>query len=292
MEPSWNLTSGPPRTTPEPIWAETPKLSGVGEKKLPLPPLPPPPKQKKETRPARFPRNRSVHPNRSLSTKAFPWAQVDAVPRDVTPTVEPPHQRIGRAMLHEPWRPPGDPLFVPLWLLFFFWVGGGSCFCFFWRGGPGSICCIYDFICWGGGGLAGLEGPGKTWTRKKKTSKWVVAAQGGECIPFSLGVVWGFRSPKRAPIWLWVKNMYHTHLLGRQIWKGMVSAKKGPVVTRANRVYQGRGGEDAPGRRHKGEMGAVHVYQLTLTWMCNPLSKYSHGEKNRPQLPYRVKPAD
>ena len=32
MEPSWNLTSGPPRTTPEPIWAETPKLSAVGEK--------------------------------------------------------------------------------------------------------------------------------------------------------------------------------------------------------------------------------------------------------------------
>ena len=30
--PSWNLTSGPPRTTPEPIWAETPKLSAVGEK--------------------------------------------------------------------------------------------------------------------------------------------------------------------------------------------------------------------------------------------------------------------
>ena len=29
----WNLTSGPPRTTPEPIWAETPKLSAVGEKK-------------------------------------------------------------------------------------------------------------------------------------------------------------------------------------------------------------------------------------------------------------------
>ena len=32
VEPSWNLTSGPPRTTPEPIWAETPKLSAVGEK--------------------------------------------------------------------------------------------------------------------------------------------------------------------------------------------------------------------------------------------------------------------
>ena len=27
-----NLTPGPPRTTPEPIWAETPKLSAVGEK--------------------------------------------------------------------------------------------------------------------------------------------------------------------------------------------------------------------------------------------------------------------
>ena len=25
-----NLTSGPPQTTPEPIWAETPKLSAVG----------------------------------------------------------------------------------------------------------------------------------------------------------------------------------------------------------------------------------------------------------------------
>ena len=32
MEPSWNLTSGLPRTTPEPIWAQTPKLSAVGEK--------------------------------------------------------------------------------------------------------------------------------------------------------------------------------------------------------------------------------------------------------------------
>ena len=33
VEPSWTLTSGPPRTTPEPIWAETPKLSAVrGEK--------------------------------------------------------------------------------------------------------------------------------------------------------------------------------------------------------------------------------------------------------------------
>ena len=33
VEPSWNLTSGPPRTTPEPIWAETPKLSAVRGKK-------------------------------------------------------------------------------------------------------------------------------------------------------------------------------------------------------------------------------------------------------------------
>ena len=32
VEPSWNLTSGPLRTTPGPIWAETPKLSAVGEK--------------------------------------------------------------------------------------------------------------------------------------------------------------------------------------------------------------------------------------------------------------------
>ena len=32
VEPSWNLTSGSRRTTPEPIWAETPKLSAVGEK--------------------------------------------------------------------------------------------------------------------------------------------------------------------------------------------------------------------------------------------------------------------
>ena len=31
-EPSWNLTSAPPRTTPEPIWAETPKLSADGKK--------------------------------------------------------------------------------------------------------------------------------------------------------------------------------------------------------------------------------------------------------------------
>ena len=34
VEPSCNLTSGPPRTTPEPIWAETPKLSAVGQKTL------------------------------------------------------------------------------------------------------------------------------------------------------------------------------------------------------------------------------------------------------------------
>ena len=33
MEPSWNLASGPPRTTPEPIRAETPKLSAVGGEK-------------------------------------------------------------------------------------------------------------------------------------------------------------------------------------------------------------------------------------------------------------------
>ena len=33
VEPWWNLSSGSPRTTPEPIWAETPKLSAVGEKK-------------------------------------------------------------------------------------------------------------------------------------------------------------------------------------------------------------------------------------------------------------------
>ena len=32
VEPSWNLASGSPRTTPEPIWAETPKFSAVGEK--------------------------------------------------------------------------------------------------------------------------------------------------------------------------------------------------------------------------------------------------------------------
>ena len=33
VEPSWNLTSDPPRTTAEPIWAETPKLSAVGEQR-------------------------------------------------------------------------------------------------------------------------------------------------------------------------------------------------------------------------------------------------------------------
>ena len=33
VEPSWNLTSGSPWTTPEPIWTETPKLSAVGEKR-------------------------------------------------------------------------------------------------------------------------------------------------------------------------------------------------------------------------------------------------------------------
>ena len=30
VEPSWNLTSGPPRTTPEPIWAETQSLQLLG----------------------------------------------------------------------------------------------------------------------------------------------------------------------------------------------------------------------------------------------------------------------
>ena len=35
-EPWWNLSSGSPRTTPEPIWAETPKLSAVGGKKSAL----------------------------------------------------------------------------------------------------------------------------------------------------------------------------------------------------------------------------------------------------------------
>ena len=35
VEPSWNIASGPPQTTPEPIWAETPKLSAVGEKRKP-----------------------------------------------------------------------------------------------------------------------------------------------------------------------------------------------------------------------------------------------------------------
>ena len=35
VERSWNLTSGPPRTTPEPIWAETPKLSAVEENTFP-----------------------------------------------------------------------------------------------------------------------------------------------------------------------------------------------------------------------------------------------------------------
>ena len=32
VEPWWNLSSGSPRTTSEPIWAETPKLSAVGDK--------------------------------------------------------------------------------------------------------------------------------------------------------------------------------------------------------------------------------------------------------------------
>ena len=32
VEPWWNLSSGSPQTTPEPIWAETPKLSAAGEK--------------------------------------------------------------------------------------------------------------------------------------------------------------------------------------------------------------------------------------------------------------------
>ena len=48
VEPWWNLSSGSPRTTPEPIWAETPKLSAVGEKKPTSPTFggvgfPPPP---------------------------------------------------------------------------------------------------------------------------------------------------------------------------------------------------------------------------------------------------------
>ena len=57
VEPWWNLSSGSPRTTPEPIWAETPKLSAVGEKKQHCCPVsekqrgpqksPPPPQKKK-----------------------------------------------------------------------------------------------------------------------------------------------------------------------------------------------------------------------------------------------------
>ena len=41
MEPSWNLTFGPPRSTPEPIWAETPKISAVGENRKERKPTPP-----------------------------------------------------------------------------------------------------------------------------------------------------------------------------------------------------------------------------------------------------------
>ena len=33
VEPSWNLASGPPQTTPEPIWAETQSFQLLGEKK-------------------------------------------------------------------------------------------------------------------------------------------------------------------------------------------------------------------------------------------------------------------
>ena len=47
MEPSWNLTSGPPRTTPEPTCAETPKISADGEKR--------PNKQNKKVSRAVFP---------------------------------------------------------------------------------------------------------------------------------------------------------------------------------------------------------------------------------------------
>ena len=37
VEPWWNLTPGPPRTTPQPIWAGlTPKLSAVGEQGNPF----------------------------------------------------------------------------------------------------------------------------------------------------------------------------------------------------------------------------------------------------------------
>ena len=60
VKPLWNLTS---RTTPEPIWAETPQLSAVGENKTsppplqktknspprPNPPTPPPPRPKRCT---------------------------------------------------------------------------------------------------------------------------------------------------------------------------------------------------------------------------------------------------
>ena len=31
VEPSWNLTSGPPRTTPQPIWAETQSFQLLGK---------------------------------------------------------------------------------------------------------------------------------------------------------------------------------------------------------------------------------------------------------------------
>ena len=34
VDPSWNLTSGPPRTTLEPIWAETQSFQLLGKKKI------------------------------------------------------------------------------------------------------------------------------------------------------------------------------------------------------------------------------------------------------------------
>ena len=49
VEPTSNLTSGPPRTTPDPIWAETPKLSAVGEEKNDAPKRDPKNQNKQKT---------------------------------------------------------------------------------------------------------------------------------------------------------------------------------------------------------------------------------------------------
>ena len=92
VERWWNLTSGLPRTTPEPIWAETPKLPAVGEKNGRHPRL-----QQRALKAGRTPKlvvvllaffeepsqkgypQQLTHPNNSLKRERTPFVWLDWV---------------------------------------------------------------------------------------------------------------------------------------------------------------------------------------------------------------------